>query len=119
MPADLWGGRVVKVGEARDRYRFLVERWVQKRGFLATTRSIGPERGDLAPSARALFSTTDARMIVLGHTHKSVIDQVDEERVYANAGARCAGGCGRITLREHAEQGSPFVFCGNEQGAAS
>lgn len=85
-----FGRRNMSINEIKDKYANLFTRWVEKYGYWYAINSIRAELGNLGWFADRLARRHDYRVVVMGHTHDSGIDEdrvlVNEDRIYANSG---------------------------------
>lgn len=87
------GRRDITVADVAEKYEPLYDRWVQKHGHWFALHSVRAELGSLGWFADRLSKRHDYKVVVLGHTHDSQLDEdlvvFDEDRIYANSGYWC------------------------------
>lgn len=85
-----FGRRNMTIKEVKDKYANLFTRWVEKYGYYYAINSIRAEMGCLGWFADRLARRHDYRVVVMGHTHDSKVDEdrimVKEDSIYANPG---------------------------------
>jgi hypothetical protein len=94
MPDDLWGGAPVKVGHIRDAYKDLFNEYEHRNGAIESALAIPAELGNLAPVADAPFIRFNAKLVLMGHTHRATVQQhhfPTGRNAYVNSGSWCSG----------------------------
>ena len=88
-PIILPGDRSVTVGEVKDRYADLYDRWAEEVGHGMALKALLAEFGYLSDLADHITKDGNARVVVFGHDHQAALDKdswFGDDRIYANCG---------------------------------
>ena len=82
------GGKEITIADVQKKYKYLFDRWVEKKGYWYALKSIKADVGSLNYFADRECKKREYNSVIFGHTHESEYYK-DSFRIYANTGNWC------------------------------